>query len=507
MTKNTTKTSRTAVILSWAVTLIGCIVLVLFLWLSPTPEKGAMKLQDKYNRPVRNVDRKIKKEQSQRALPADYARQLVKQSEVLIKKDLEARLRKFQAMSEKMRQRKNGLLDQVEKRKLPPSAPDDANNTSAARNIPRAGNQPLASNPTVKDLYDMLRQYEVEIQKSHLASIAAKQSLSKGLSFPEVYNSLQLGSSLMPDFNELIRNQTNGQDWNRSLSSNASGDLAINNTADLNNYRGLLGQTSRQAGLAGARLESLFGAPRPGGNEPPGGANTQGGGNGDGGMGVNYTNNENRNPMNYYQPRLDQDMVKAQALPGRRFSKTAERKGWLYINTWYMIGPWENYGRGDFAIVHQPEISIDFDAVYVDGQVGWGIAETDSDPLMIVGDEIELDGTLRWKFMQSESMHNTVPVTTDHSTYYAYTELYFDEAATMIVAIGTDDSGRVWINGKDVWQDKGSSWYHIDESITLFQFQQGWNKVLVRLENGDGPTGFSFLICPEESVNNTMLDK
>ena len=74
-------------------------------------------------------------------------------------------------------------------------------------------------------------------------------------------------------------------------------------------------------------------------------------------------------------------MVKAQALPGRRFSKDAERKGWLYINTWYMIGPWESFGREDFSIVHPPEVSIDFDAVYTDGQIGTGIAETDSDPL------------------------------------------------------------------------------------------------------------------------------
>ncbi len=86
---------------------------------------------------------------------------------------------------------------------------------------------------------------------------------------------------------------------------------------------------------------------------------------------------------------------------------------------------------------------LTFDAVYTDGQVGMGIAETDSDPLKVIGDEVQLDGTLRWKFMQSESMHNVPPVTTGHSTYYAYTELYFDEATTMLVAIGTDDSGRV----------------------------------------------------------------
>lgn len=122
----------------------------------------------------------------------------------------------------------------------------------------------------------------------------------------------------------------------------------------------------------------------------------------------------------------------------------------------------------------------------------------------MIGKEVKLDGTLRWKFMQSESMHNTVPVTTGHSTYYAYTELYFDEATTMLVAIGTDDSGRIWINGKDVWQDKGTSWYHIDEHIEPFTFQQGWNRVLLRLENGGGgAAGFSFLIIPQDYAVTT----
>jgi len=69
----------------------------------------------------------------------------------------------------------------------------------------------------------------------------------------------------------------------------------------------------------------------------------------------------------------------------------------------------------------------------------------------------------------------------------------------MLVAIGTDDSGRVWINGKDVWRDYGTSWYNIDEHITPFQFRQGWNRILVRLENGGGGAcGFSFLIIPQE---------
>lgn len=202
-----------------------------------------------------------------------------------------------------MRSRKESLLSQVEARKLPRSAPKDANDVSAARKIPKAGNPPLGSDPSVQDIYEMLRQYEREIQQNHLAVNAAKQTLQKGLSFPEVYKSLQQSSTRMPDFEELIAMQTGGADWERSGRSNASAGLSVRSTADLNNYRGLLSQASRQAGLAGSRLESLFGLVRnvgkPGnaagngkGNGNGGGAGGgtgDGGGGGDGGLGgVNY---------------------------------------------------------------------------------------------------------------------------------------------------------------------------------------------------------------------------
>lgn len=498
MTKTTTGSSRSSVILSWVIALVCFIGGALSIWMMPAPEQGAVDLHEKKKQSPKNLSQKIKQEQSQRALPANYAEQLVKQSEVLVKKNLEAQLRKFQQMSEKMRQRRNELLDKVEARKLPRSAPADANDTSQARNIPQPGIP--SANASVEDLYNLLREYESEIQKNHLAHSAAKRALSNGLSFPEVYMSMKEGTTRMPGYDELIRMQTKGGEWARSQQEYAGG-LEISNTADLNNYRGVLGQATRQVGLAGSRLENLFGIPgagKPGGKPQggPGGGN----GSGNGGMAVNFKNNSVQTPMSQYAgPRLNQEMVKAQALPGRRFSKSAERKGWLYINTWYMIGPWENYGRDDFSIVHPPEVSVDFDAVYTDGQVGMGIVETDSHPLKMIGEKVALDGTLRWQFMQSESMHNTVPVTTGSSTYYAYTELYFEEATTMLVAIGTDDSGRVWINGKDVWRDTGTSWYHIDEHIAPFDFRQGWNRILLRLENGGGgAAGFSFLIIPQD---------
>jgi hypothetical protein len=456
----------------------------------------------KKRQPTRQSEQ-IKKEQAQRALPVDYSRQLVQQSEVLVRRELEGRLRTFQEMSEKMRLRRDNLLNRVEMRKLSPSAAADANNTAEARAILRVDDAPLAKNASMEDLYNRLRAYELEVQMNHLSANAARQALTKGLSFPEVYRSMKLGLSRMPTFDELIANQLNGDEWTRSASSRAAAGLEVRNTADLNNYRGVLGQASRQAGLAGARLEGLFGLPRPGqaGGQASGSAAAQGEGSGvggDGGMSGANAPGAGRTPASHYRgARLDEAMVKAHAMPGRRFAKNADRKGWLYVNTWYMIGPWENYGREDFSIIHPPEVSIDFDAIYTDGQRGRGVIETDSHPIRVIGRETWLDGTLRWKFMQSESMHNAMPVTTGSSTYYAYTELYFDEETTMLVAIGTDDSGRVWINGKEVWQDSGTSWYRIDEHLAPFKFRQGWNSVLVRLENGGGgATGFSFLIVP-----------
>lgn len=531
MTKTTTKTSLFAIILSWTIAIMLSVGLVLLLSKKTDSDKSGLSLADKKDKITRNLDKKsktqqrkenikrkteeTKKDQSLRPLPPENVKQLVKQSEIFVKKQLLIDLKRFQEITEKMIIRKNNFLRQVEKRKLPASASRDANNTSSARNIPKTPSTPLGQNASVKDLYERLRQYEKEAQQNNLAISAAIQSLSKGLSFPEVYKSLKLGTTQMSDFDQLVDNQTGGKGWKRSEMSNASSGLQISTTEDLNNYRGVLGQASRQSSLAQTRLEGLFEDPQSGGNgkKPAGGPGSEGGkgdGSGDGGMSVSFKNTSgNKTPMSNYQgPRLNEKQVKANALPGRRFSKSASRKGWLYINTWYMIGPWENFGKDDFSIIHPPELSIDLDAVYTDGQIGRGIAETESDPLQIVGNEVKLDGTLRWKFMQSESMHNTVPVTTDHSTYYAYTELYFDEATDMLVALGTDDSGRVWINGKDVWQDKGTSWYHIDEYIVSFRFQKGWNKILFRLENaGGGATGISFLICPKEAVSKSMIDK
>ena len=297
MTKTTTGSSRLTVILSWMIALICFVGGALYIWKMPSPDQEVIALQmkqQKNQKSRKSLTEKVKQEQAQRALPANYARQLVEQSEVLVKKNLEEQVKKFQTMAGTMRRRKDDMLAKVEKRKLPWGAPADANDTSKARAIPRAGNP--SDNASVEELYAVLRDYEAEIQQSHLAVSAAKQSLSKGQSFPEVYSSLKAGNSRMPSFDELIRMQSRDSEWATSAGSNASGGLEIKSTADLNNYRGLLGQATRQAGLAQSRLEGLFGAVRQAGNF--GNGMGQGTGSpGNGGPGGNGSGNGNGTGM------------------------------------------------------------------------------------------------------------------------------------------------------------------------------------------------------------------
>jgi hypothetical protein len=89
----------------------------LYIWKMPSPDQEVIALQmkqQKNQKSRKSLTEKVKQEQAQRALPANYARQLVEQSEVLVKKNLEEQVKKFQTMAETMRRRKEDMLTKVE---------------------------------------------------------------------------------------------------------------------------------------------------------------------------------------------------------------------------------------------------------------------------------------------------------------------------------------------------------------------------------------------------------
>ena len=185
--------------------------------------------------------------------------------------------------------------------------------------------------------------------------------------------------------------------------------------------------------------------------------------------------------------RLDEGKIIKAAMPGRRFTESSLRKGWLYLDTWYVIGPWENDSKVDYTVKHPPEFEIDFDAKYHDGK----FADKPGHPYE----------TLKWEFYQSDQVRCQPPAVYGASTYYAYTDVWFQEARDMLIAVASDDASSVWLNGQIVWQDTGQSAWSLGEGYRKVHFKQGFNDVLVRIENGPRHCVWSVVLCPPEMLN------
>ncbi len=175
---------------------------------------------------------------------------------------------------------------------------------------------------------------------------------------------------------------------------------------------------------------------------------------------------------------IPEQMAKANALPGRVFTDDSARQGWLYLDTWWVIGPWFNDSKIDWEKAHPPEYEINFDAEYV-GRKGLGV---------------------RWEFWQSDRIDITPPVVMGASTYYAYTEVYSDRERDVLVAVAADDAARLWVNGDIVWQEHGQSAWRMGEAQRLIRLRAGVNTVLLRLENGPAHAIWSVLLAPPQAV-------
>lgn len=111
---------------------------------------------------------------------------------------------------------------------------------------------------------------------------------------------------------------------------------------------------------------------------------------------------------------------------------------------------------------------------------------------------------LQWEFHQAHAAKIIPPFRSynaggqrdlQYVIYYAATELYFEEACDLWVAICSDDYSKVWINEQLIWASgKNPKPWRVDEGLRKVHFEKGVNRVLYRVENGHGPTEFSFVI-------------
>ncbi|MEY4490060.1 MAG: hypothetical protein RIQ79_2568, partial [Verrucomicrobiota bacterium] len=179
------------------------------------------------------------------------------------------------------------------------------------------------------------------------------------------------------------------------------------------------------------------------------------------------------------------------AIPGRVVGPAMVPGRWMFVDSWYVLGPFDNAGRANLDKQFPPESVVDLDAVYA-GKNGRSV---------------------RWDFYQSPESrvvppfdgYNPLP---DHRSgafktrgleyiiYYAYTELRAVEACDLWLAVGSDDFSKIWIEDRIVWASgKQQKSWRIDEGFRKVRLKKGVNRVLVRVENGHAQSEFSFALA------------
>jgi hypothetical protein len=176
---------------------------------------------------------------------------------------------------------------------------------------------------------------------------------------------------------------------------------------------------------------------------------------------------------------------------GRRLGAGGPYANRIFLDTWYVIGPFTAHGRGSVDAVYPPERGVDLDAVYYGKN----------------------DEPVRWNWQQETSYPFVPRPRAENAVYYAYTEVMVERDTDMWMAIGADDDSKLWFNDRLVWisgADDDKPWYrapfygmdtelaqrNLTEGQRKLHFHKGRNTILLKLYNGMNLMFFSVVLVP-----------
>ncbi len=197
-------------------------------------------------------------------------------------------------------------------------------------------------------------------------------------------------------------------------------------------------------------------------------------------------------PRNYTRPedlpRISAASVRAGR--GRVLGRGGEFADRVYLDQWYVAGPFEARGPRSLQQAYPPEWGVDLDAVYrgKDGDL------------------------LHWVLVDSANYPFIPPDRAEDAIYYAWTEVRVDHDTPVWLDIGADDDSRLWVNDTLVWAsgDQDKDWYHtpfykLDERVAAYDLVEGRRRVvlhagrntlLFKLYNGIDLMFLSVVITP-----------
>jgi hypothetical protein len=164
-----------------------------------------------------------------------------------------------------------------------------------------------------------------------------------------------------------------------------------------------------------------------------------------------------------------------ESTPGRKVLGGDYQYGakWMFVDSWYVIGPFPNPQRRNIDTKFPPETVVDLDASY----------------------QLENGAVLRWKFIRNSAAGVRPPDERPYAIYYAYTTLWMDQERGMWIATGSDDYSKIWINNILVWASgQMHKTWKANEGYRKVHFKKGLNHVLYRIENGQATCMWSLML-------------
>ena len=164
-------------------------------------------------------------------------------------------------MADTVLRREEGLLRRIERRPTAAEFSTEVNSTIQARTNNTPAPTRLPPNASIQSIYGRLTELEQQILMNYVDARAAELALQRGHSYPDVRALLQPKTMRMPAFRDPATQELDA--GNAAGYPSATYRLKIRTIDDLNTYRQVLERSSRESGLAEARLMVLLGQAGP----------------------------------------------------------------------------------------------------------------------------------------------------------------------------------------------------------------------------------------------------
>jgi putative membrane-bound dehydrogenase-like protein len=155
----------------------------------------------------------------------------------------------------------------------------------------------------------------------------------------------------------------------------------------------------------------------------------------------------------------------------------------LTPSSWLIAGPFENGpDRGGLEKVFPPEKGIDLKATYdgKGGKVSWRTIKAGA------GNYFDL-----------REFHGAA---SPQSVSYLYREIESPADQDATILLGTDDGCKLWVNDQMVHKSEATRAAVPEQDAVKVKLKKGKNKVLLKIDNGDGPHGFYLSIESMEEL-------